>query len=140
MRRLINALRRAGIFDGVWTLTASLGSKLQTLVLMSVAGAMGGVEQLGIVILSVSTGVLAASLVDLGFSTQVARSFAAGELTRKSIILRPLLAREVLLLPLALLLGFVVLVGDLERACGVRHVLSGLKRRDAIGLRGGALS
>jgi O-antigen/teichoic acid export membrane protein len=109
VRRLIAALRRAGVLDGAWTLTASLGSKLQTLVLLAVGGALGGVQQLGVLILAVSTGVLLSSLIDLGFSTQTMRAYAAGELTYRRTFVLPFVRRAALLVPVSVVVSVLVL-------------------------------
>jgi len=107
-RRAVATLRRTGVVDGAWTLTASAGSKAQTLVVLAVAGAAGGVEGVGRVVLATSTAVLVTAVVDLGFSTQIMRAFAAGELASRRTVLAPLLARVGVVVPVALLAATVV--------------------------------
>ncbi len=107
-RRVVATLRRTGVVDGIWTLTASAGSKAQTLVVLAVAGATGGVDAVGHVVLATSTAILVTAVVDLGFSTQIMRAFAAGDLVSRRTVVTPLLVRAAVLVPVALLAAGVV--------------------------------
>jgi O-antigen/teichoic acid export membrane protein len=107
-RRVVATLRRTGVVDGIWTLTASAGSKAQMLVVLAVAGATGGVAGVGHVVLATSTAILVTAVVDLGFSTQIMRAFAAGELVSRRTVVRPLLVRAAVLAPVALVVAAVV--------------------------------
>ena len=90
MKRLLAALRRYGVVDGVWTIAASLGSKVQTLVLMAVAGYSGGVSSLGAVVLATSISYLAAAVGGVGLSPQANRWFARNPDGARSTLLSPL--------------------------------------------------
>lgn len=106
--RISAMLKRTGVVDGIWTLTASVGSKAQMLVLLAVAGSQAGVDGVGQIVLGTSTAVLAGAVVDLGFSTQIMRAYAAGELGSRRTILRPFALRAALLMPVGLLAATVV--------------------------------
>lgn len=91
--RLLSKLKANGIIDGLWTVSSSIGSKLQTLVLLSIAGRQFGLIGVGLVIVSMSTAILVSSVVDMGLSSQIIRSFSAGTLRHKNTVLRPIRRR-----------------------------------------------
>ncbi|MFF2487714.1 lipopolysaccharide biosynthesis protein [Microbacterium sp. NPDC058062] len=101
MRRILHALRRHGVIDGMWTLAASVGSKIQTLVLLAIAGRLGGIEIVGATVLATSIAVLVASVCDLGLSTQGMRWFAVEPEAGRRGIRNALVARSASAVPIA---------------------------------------
>lgn len=93
MRRVWRVLRENGVIDGVWTLAASVGSKLQAMIAFAVAGQLAGLDGVGQVVLSISLGTLVASFVDFGLSTQVTRVAASGEMTNRQPLKKALFIR-----------------------------------------------
>lgn len=94
-------LRTAGVIDGLWTATAAAGSKIQTLAALSIAGRMGDLGGLAILVLATSTAILAASVADLGLSSQIVRAYASGGVRRRADMLSAFAVRLGLCVPLA---------------------------------------
>lgn len=110
--RGIARLRRAGIFDGLWTAAIAIGGKAQALVLLATAGTVGGIEATGQVVLVTSAGLLVTALVDAGLTPQVGRLAARGIVTSRRQLLRPLALRALAHVPVAIAIFYgLVLAG-----------------------------
>lgn len=96
VRRLWRVLRDNGVVDGFWTVAVAIGSKLQILATMALAGSIDGLDGVGAVVLAIGTGTLCFAFIDAGLSTQVVRSFAARPCLTRSTLVRPLLMRAIL--------------------------------------------
>lgn len=102
-------LRRYGILAGIWTVTATLGSKVQTLVALAVIGYTQGVVAGGAFGVATGVALLSATVADFGFSSFVTRAVAGGEVVGRSAIVRPGLIRVVVAGPLAAMLSATLL-------------------------------
>ncbi len=85
----------------MWTAAAAAGSKVQTLAALSLGGRMGELEGLALLVLATSVAILAASVADIGMSTQVVRAYASGGVRRRGDMLPGFLTRMLICLPLA---------------------------------------
>ncbi|GIG53780.1 hypothetical protein Dac01nite_05320 [Demequina activiva] len=92
-------MREAGVLDGIWTAAASAGGKIQALVLLGAAGAVGGIEGTGLVVLVTSTALLISSIIDAGLTPQIGRLAARGEIAGRSAVVRPLAWRVAIHVP-----------------------------------------
>lgn len=100
LARVYKKFSSVGIISGVWTVTASLGSKVQTLALLAIITRLHGLPGAGLTISIVSAGLLVATLVDMGLSTQVLRLAAQGSMAKKTSVLSPVVLRLAVLIPL----------------------------------------
>lgn len=102
LRRGWQRLVSLGIVDGISTVTASLGSKIQTLALLAFVTRTHGVDGVGEAILATSAALLLVAISDMGLSPQVTRLFAQQVLSDRRVVIRPLLWRAGVLAPLSL--------------------------------------
>ncbi|MCD5343526.1 hypothetical protein LR392_14975 [Arthrobacter sp. AK04] len=103
-----------GIVDGISTVTASLGSKVQTLALLAFVTRAHGVDGVGEAILAISAALLLVAIADMGLSPQVMRLFAQQVLWDRRLIVRPLLWRAAILAPLSLAATAISLDGGIQ--------------------------
>jgi hypothetical protein len=106
LRRLSFAMIRIGVLDGLWTASASVGSKFQTLVLIAVAGSLQGLGGTADVILAVSIALLCFGAIDMGLSLQVTTLFAARVLTDRRSVLPAAMRRTLAYFPLTVAIAF----------------------------------
>lgn len=106
MRRLTSALTRVGVLDGLWAATASVGSKLQTVVVIATAGALQGLGGTADVILAVSIGLLCFAAIDMGLSLQATRLFATGALSDRRSVVPATLRRTLAYFPVTVAIAF----------------------------------
>lgn len=109
LTRVYRKFSSVGIISGVWTVTASLGSKVQTLALLAIITRLHGLPGAGLTISVVAAGLLIATLVDMGLSTQVLRLAAQASMGHRSSVLVPVALRLAVLVPLGAGGAFVVL-------------------------------
>lgn len=104
-RRLTTRIRSTGVLDSLWTLTSSFGSKIQTLTVLAIAARTGDVESAAHVVLGTSSSALCLTIVDAGLSTQVVRQYAQHRSLATRALIRPLLLRVPIYVPLVLVLS-----------------------------------
>lgn len=110
MRAIWGRLRRYGLLAGLWTLAATLGSKIQTLAALAAAGYAGGIQASGQMGLATGTALLCATLADFGLSSFLNRAVASGEIATRRDVLAPGL-RRVATAPLIAFVAYTALTG-----------------------------